>query len=78
MEVQFKQGRGSKKSLRISDKAFCPTQKATKIYGELENGILFLLTPEWLGEWEEDDEAVKQVGPEDLCGLGRNPAQCYE
>ncbi len=69
MEVQFKQGRGSKKSLRILDKAFCPTQKATKIYGELGDGVPFLLTPEWLPEWEKDDEAVKQVVPEDLCGL---------
>ena len=74
MKVEFKQGRNSKKSFRMSDKAVSPAKRGTKIYGELENGILFLLTPEWLGEWEEDDEAVKQVGPEDLCGLGRNPA----
>ena len=74
MKVEFKQGRNSKKSFRMSDKAVCPAKRGIKIYGELENGILFLLTPEWLGEWEEDDEAVKQVGPEDLCGLGRNPA----
>ena len=61
MEVEFKQGRGSKKSFRMSNKAVCPTQRDTKILGELENGILFLLTPEWLREWEEDDEAAKQV-----------------
>ena len=69
MEVEFKQGRNSKKSFRVSDKAACPAKGDTEIYGELGNGILFLLTPKWLREWEEDDEAVKQVVLEDLCGL---------
>lgn len=25
------------------------------IYGELENGLIFLLTPDWLKGWEEDE-----------------------
>ncbi len=74
MEVQFKQGRGSKRASCISDKVVCPVKRDAKICGGLGNGILFLLTPEWLREWEEEDEAVKQVVLEDSCGLGENPA----
>jgi len=34
------------------------------IHGELENGLVFLLTPDWLKRWEEDEkEAFK--GEED-------------
>ena len=30
--------------------------KTGDIYGKLENGLIFLLTPEWLQDWEEDEK----------------------
>lgn len=31
--------------------------KETDIYGELENGLVFLLTPPWFKDYEEDERA---------------------
>jgi len=31
------------------------------VYGELENGTLFLLTPEWLKNWEQDERNSFEV-----------------
>jgi hypothetical protein len=58
----------------MSDKVVCPVKRDTKICGRLGTGILFLLIPEWLREWEEDDEVEKQVILEDSCGLEENRA----
>jgi len=44
--------------------------KTSDIYSELENGLIFLLTPEWLKDWEEDEkkffEKDEQEAPRDI------------
>jgi len=30
------------------------------VYGELGNGSIFLLTPQWLSEWEKPDKKLKK------------------
>jgi len=37
----------------------------TEIYGELENGELFWLTPDWLKEWEEENVATNNASNSD-------------
>ena len=48
------------KKPRRRDKPSPATKGVARIYGELGNGSIFLLTPQWLSEWEKPDKKLKK------------------
>jgi len=59
-KAKTKQASNPAKKTGRRDRTAPPCTKASRVYGELGNGSIFLLTPQWLSEWEKPDKKLKK------------------
>ncbi|UCH43776.1 MAG: hypothetical protein JSW16_04375 [Dehalococcoidales bacterium] len=59
-KVKSKQSPVPTKKPGRRDKSVSVVKKDSRVYGELGNGTVFLLTPQWLSDWEKPPKKRKK------------------